>query len=204
MSAERDLHDILDTRLRDVPQLRPTLLGDVFDQTRTIPQRRHRWPHPDRGFTMFSALKFVAAAVIVALFGGFLLAGVLTTAQGDETVPAAVTASPEPETTRQPTESSSPSVRTDILPGVELTVELVEPGVYQVVDDGVRDLASKNDTDIVAGEDGGIWLLRHQRFFRLGSDTAHAWATKKPAVSDFEVAPGGTVWTIQTRRGEEG
>ena len=30
---------------------------------------------------MFSALKFVAAAVIVALFGGFLLAGVLTTQQ---------------------------------------------------------------------------------------------------------------------------
>jgi len=112
---------------------------------------------PDRGFTMSSALKFVAAAAIVALFGGFLLAGVLTTPQGAETVPAAVTASPEPETTRQPTESPSPSVRTDILPGVELTVELVEPGVYPVVDDGMRDLASKNDTDIVA--DGSVWVL---------------------------------------------
>ena len=32
----------------------------------------------DGGFTMFSALKFVVAAAIVALFGGFLLAGVLT------------------------------------------------------------------------------------------------------------------------------
>ena len=30
-------------------------------------------------YSMFSALKFVAAAAIVALFGGFLLAGVLTT-----------------------------------------------------------------------------------------------------------------------------
>ena len=28
-----------------------------------------------RGFTMFSAVKFVTAGVIVALFGGFLLAG---------------------------------------------------------------------------------------------------------------------------------
>jgi len=46
---------------------------------------------------MFSALKFVAAGVIVALFGGFLLAGVLTTPQGDEMVPAAVTESPQPE-----------------------------------------------------------------------------------------------------------
>ena len=39
---------------------------------------------------MFSATKFVVAGVIVALFGGFLVAGVLTTQQqGDESVPAA-------------------------------------------------------------------------------------------------------------------
>ena len=36
---------------------------------------------------MFSAVKFIAAGVIVALFGGFLLAGVLTTQQGDEVAP---------------------------------------------------------------------------------------------------------------------
>ena len=50
-----------------------------------IPQR-HAWlPHFEIGsFTVFSALKFIAAGVIVALFGGFLLAGVLTGPQGDE------------------------------------------------------------------------------------------------------------------------
>ena len=37
---------------------------------------------------MFSALKFVAAGVIVALFGGFLLAGVLTTPSDEEMAPA--------------------------------------------------------------------------------------------------------------------
>ena len=42
---------------------------------------------PARGFTMFSAVKFVVAAVIVALFGGFLLAGVLTTPQGERDGP---------------------------------------------------------------------------------------------------------------------
>ena len=52
------------------------------------------------GFTMFSALKFVAAGVIVALFGGFLLAGILTTPQGDDVLPAAVTESPSPMTAR--------------------------------------------------------------------------------------------------------
>jgi len=43
------------------------------------------------GFSMFSAVKFIAAGVIVALFGGFLLAGILTTPQGDEAMPAAGT-----------------------------------------------------------------------------------------------------------------
>jgi len=55
-------------------------------------------PVPARGFTMFSTVKFVAVAAIVALFGGFLLTGALTTQQGDELVPAAVTASPSPAT----------------------------------------------------------------------------------------------------------
>ena len=62
----------------------------VFEAA-TAASRSHRW-----GFTMFSALKFVAAGVIVALFGGFLLAGVLTTPQSDEMAPAAVTESPSP------------------------------------------------------------------------------------------------------------
>jgi len=47
---------------------------------------------------MFSALKFVAAAVIVALFGGFLLTGILTAPQ-EEGTPATVTESPSLTTT---------------------------------------------------------------------------------------------------------
>jgi hypothetical protein len=54
------------------------------------------------GFHMFSALKFVAAGVIVALFGGVLLAGILTTQPGDELAPAAVTETPSPTTTEGP------------------------------------------------------------------------------------------------------
>ncbi len=42
---------------------------------------------------MFSATKFVVAGVIVALFGGFLLSGALTTRQG-ESVPGAATGGP--------------------------------------------------------------------------------------------------------------
>ena len=54
---------------------------------------RRLWaPKPgsqDGGRDVFSALKFVAAGVIVALFGGFLLSGVLTAPQDNEVVPAA-------------------------------------------------------------------------------------------------------------------
>jgi hypothetical protein len=152
---------------------------------------------------MFSAIKFVVAGVIVALFGGFLLAGVFTTQQGDEMAPAAVTASPtaeaEPEATVAPTEPSGPGepvVRTDILPGVALTVDEVEPGVYKVVNDGARDLAKANNLDIVAGHDGGIWLLRPLRFFRLGNGEWRSWHHQNPWVDVFEVAPDGTVWAM--------
>jgi hypothetical protein len=60
----------------------------IFDAVVAGSQQK-RW-----GITMFSALKFVAASAIVALFGGFLLAGVLTTQQGDEVAPAAVSDRP--------------------------------------------------------------------------------------------------------------
>jgi hypothetical protein len=148
---------------------------------------------------MFSALKFITASVIVALFGGFVLAGLFTTQQ-DEMVPAAVTASPATEASTRPTEpstSSDPSVRTDILPGVALTVEEVAPGVFHVVNDGVRDIAPGTDTDVVAGYDGGIWFLQKNRFLRLGSDAEHAWPTGVgPDDHVLEVAPDGTLWLI--------
>ena len=51
--------------------------------------------------SMFSATKFVVAGVIVALFGGFLLSGVLTQ-QGEEQLPAAIA-----------TSSASPVAATD-------------------------------------------------------------------------------------------
>ena len=60
----------------------------VFDAV-IAANRRKRW-----GFTMFSALKFIAASVIVVLFGGFLLAGVLTTPQESGLAPAQGTGMP--------------------------------------------------------------------------------------------------------------
>jgi hypothetical protein len=151
------------------------------------------------GFSMFSALKFVAAATIVALFGGFLLAGVLTTQQGDDMTPGAVTESPSPMT----------SVRSDILPGVALTVEEVEPGVFRVgvADDGPGPLSYPVDSnipnDIVAGHDGGIYVLDPGGYARLGSGASLVaagdgldWRLVDAFPPDVGVAPDGTIWAV--------
>jgi hypothetical protein len=155
------------------------------------------------GFSMSSALKFVAAGVIVALFSGFLLAGLFTAQQGDEALPAAVTVSPAPSATTEATESPDPSVRTDLLPGVTLTVEAVEPGVFRVIDDGMRDVTSVEAMDLVAGNDGGIRLLRENEFLRLGSDEMYQWPVIPGGdhAMSFEVAPDGTMWVIPCASG---
>ena len=157
--APRDVRDGVASVMANVPRTRqqgrwwplPTFERPVS----TLPSRElapapipaTSGRQPARGFTMFSALKFMVASVIVALFGGFLMMGILTTQQGDEMAPAAVTESPLPMTTEE------------MLSGI--VTEEVEPGVYQVVNDGVRDLSSapsKSDRfEVVAGHDGSIW-----------------------------------------------
>jgi hypothetical protein len=72
-----------------------------------------------RGFSMFSALKFIAASAIVALFGGFLLTGVLTTPQGDEVLPAAATESPSPMTAQMLEDLSTEGWNDDDLASLE-------------------------------------------------------------------------------------
>jgi len=115
--------------------------------------------------SMFSAAKFVVAGAIVALFGGFLLSGVLTQ-PSDETVPAATTDSPSPMTTEE-------------LLSMLVTDE-VEPGVYRVLDDGAgHDLVAEPAAAVTIAPDGSVWLLRapaQERFqvvdalFELGQD----------------------------------
>jgi hypothetical protein len=161
----------------------------VFDAV-IAANRRQGW-----GFTMFSALKFVTAAAIVALFGGFLLAGVFTTQQGDEVAPAAVSASPTAvdDATQPPDAAPSPMTTDELLSS--MVTEEVGPGVYRVANDGVRDLGAA--AAIVAGYDDGIWLLRDDEFFRLGGERSHAWPSGVgPEDHVLEVAPDGALWVI--------
>jgi hypothetical protein len=94
--------------------------------------------------------------------------------------------------TAMPADAQSSTTTDELLTG--MVTEEVEPGVFRVVNDGVRDLAKANNFDIVAGHDGGIWLLRRGRFFRLGSDDWLAWPTDAPKHAEFQVSPDGSVW----------
>ncbi len=103
------------------------------------------------GFSMFSAVKFVAAAAVVALFGGFLLSGVLTTRPGDEALPAAVTASASPET--EPT--SAPDTGTITLKVTDLVgmegLELVGhvPHEVETAPSGVETITTLPEWDVI-------------------------------------------------------
>jgi len=142
----------------------------------------------ERGFSMFSALKFVAAGAIVALFGGFLLTGVLTTPQEGEVPPAAVTESPSPMTTEE------------LLTG--MAVEEVEPGVYRVVNDGVRDISlavgwGSPGHMVDVTPDGSVWLSVQEGgrgLFRLGEEPRFRDVEAFPRYR--EVAPDGSLWGL--------
>ena len=90
---------------------------------------------------MFSVTKYVVAGVIVALFGGFLLAGVLTQPR-EEPTPAAM----------------SPTATADLLSTLE--TEEVAPGVFQVLSDGHRGLDTKVGQVAIAPE-GDVWVLKY-------------------------------------------
>jgi hypothetical protein len=88
----------------------------------------------------------------------------------------------------------APTATEDLMPG--MITEEVEPGVFQVTSDGVRDIASVEAVDIVAGYDGGIWLLQKDEFLRLGTGETHRWPDLRAGGRVFEVAPDGTMWVI--------
>jgi hypothetical protein len=141
----------------------------------TSPQRSSL-PRIDTGRlqSMFSATKFVVAGGIVALFGGFLLAGVLTTQPSEESMPAVgasasaqaeptteTTAEPEPTSKSVVAEQTDTTTLSDLVPGVDLEVIEVRPGIYRVVSDGEHDLR-KNVWDVAVAPDGGVWLEKHR------------------------------------------
>ena len=149
----------------------------VFESI-TVANRQKGW-----GVTMFSALKFVVASVIVVLFGGYLLASMLPAQHDDVALPAAVTASPAPMTTEE------------LLLGMD--TEEVEPGVFRIIMDGVRDLSSADIWRVVVGRDGSIWLPGSGDPTSLGASAAlDAQLGGAGWLADLEITSDGTVWAV--------
>jgi hypothetical protein len=168
---------------------------------------------------MFSATKHLVAGAALALVSGLLLTGVLTQQPSHDRLPAvgpsaSATAQAQPSDVAigEPTTAAdSDRVTTpDFLPGVDLVTEEVEPSVYRVLSDGVRDLdrladlkeypsRSILDGNVVVGLDDSVWWFDRDGFFRLGDVTVHRWPEGlsdyfRPGRADIEVGADGTIW----------
>ena len=172
-------------------------------------------PSPKRRLqTMFSTTRFLVAGAVVALFGGFLLAGVQTTQPSDEQTPAVgasastsfapeATASVDASPVSDHVDREVTTVRSDLLPGVDLVTEEVEPGVSRVVSDGVRDLDWVTGDvygggDVLAGPDGTVWSFRDTTFFRVADEATFAKAADMDW-DDIDADDQGRLWAADAR-----
>jgi len=133
---------------------------------------------------MFSATKFIVAGVIVALFGGYLLAGVLTPQPSDDSLPAAVSpASTEPDAskvaapTTEVTNAPERTATADLLPGTftpagsladergGFTVTLLPDGRVLVVG-GSKHSGSLDEEGVASAQ---VWDPQTETFSPAGS-----------------------------------
>ncbi len=153
---DKDLSLALDRLVADRKRVAApsTLHERVWAIPTTTAGERRRVPRLETRFTVVPALQFVAAAVIVALFGGFLLSGVLTKPQGDDLVPAAVSTSPSYQA-EPPIDSDAGSITLEVkdlvgMKGLELVGKVwgpVSPRIPRGEDPGVENLHLSIDTD---------------------------------------------------------
>lgn len=124
------------------------------------------------------ALRLAMAGGIVALFGGLLLAGLLT--QPSERVPAP---------------ASSPTATWT--PPPELTMEEIAPGVTQATLAGDSSFeAADGPYDFTFDPHGGVWLLSPAGLQRVGDDTSYPSPGAVRTFSDLSPAPDGALWVL--------
>ena len=100
-------------------------------------------------------------------------------------------------------ESPSPMTSEELLRG--MVTEEIEPGVFRVLGDGVRDLSVPLSDRFTAsfntGRDGSVWLRSRDEAIRLGRPSTLPLA---PFIQTFQVGPDGTVWVIEEVAGVDG
>lgn len=165
-------------------------LDELLAMVARTPQRHRRRFMPPPDWTsryVFDATKLLVAGVIVALFGGLVLAGVLTPSRETE---ALIAGSTPTTSTTAPVES----IQAELLPSVELVTQQVSPTVFRVVDDGPgHDLSHIWQVDV--DQNDAVWILtmqpdtgRYPRIFRLGQLGAYTPADGVPkSVGGIEV-----------------
>ena len=103
---------------------------------------------------------------------------------------------PEAVTAGEATDTNvSATTTSDILPGIALTVEEVEPGVFRVISDGERDLMQVRMT--VVGDDGSVWMDSARGLFALGRPGEHPGLVRGKGFLAF--AEDGTLWAVSAR-----
>jgi len=180
---------------------------DPMAMARTVSTQSPKW----RFQSMFSATKFVVAGFIVALFGGFLLSGVLTQPSEEQVPAVGASASASADATVNPT----PAVDAygDMRSG--LVTKQIRPGIERIVADGAEhDFPPDQNTvagrvvysQIAFGPDGSAWMRRDvadsdvdAEVIRVGEPGSFTIGTA-PGIgaTDLAVAPDGTVWSLWT------
>ncbi len=101
MNTEHPDHGpIVEAWLKEPVWLPPSDTARIAQLVHQTPQQRRWWRRTITGGSqsMFNAIRFVVAGVIVAAFGGFMLSGYLPSQQENAQLPAAVAASPGADT----------------------------------------------------------------------------------------------------------
>jgi hypothetical protein len=156
---------------------------DALSIARSVARHRRTW----RLQSMIGATKLVLGVGVVGVFSGVLLVTVSTNQPSAESVPAA---------------ALSPTPIPELLPGVDLVTDEVDRGVFRVLSDGTDyDLSfgtSGNETtQVVAGQDGSVWLFDQARLHRLGQAASTNAMRLDPYGPDISVAPDGTVSALR-------
>lgn len=147
---------------------------------------------PEGGFSMFSAVKIVAAAAIVALFGGLLLTGVLTAPEGEERAPAAATSSP----------AADPSSGITFVP-------TDDPNVFEVISEPHKKWLGGKPFGlgpIAIDPGGGVWVQgwdgakNPERAFLAELGVPGRVKLEPFQVDDLAFTADGTLWAPSPRR----